>query len=597
MRLLIRFKNSSFLFLGMSFGQFFLAHVLFAADPDCKGLLGDHPSFVQVVAKALSSSNPKLTSPEILDGYVSLLVDEASHLNIDSQIKSSLEDSYFKYLDQLEKTKAQISQSDLLLLEERFEAYDADHNPHLSVRSGDFRKKSEIKELEVKRMDSRLQYFTEVLANHKAILKALKDNDQRLKKVENIYLLTKDKIAREIESVKNDQRTKAYEKEFLARLDFIEKYAKANLKKLDDQVEVSKFCSELRKRPFVDKDILNESIADTRKHHRLSSFSDKGDPWSDPVALLPDEIADLKGFLARKLVLQDPQGMSDYLNDKNAYHIRLMKELDALLRSPPLEDYFEKSPLPFTGLFASDFAHIRESLLSARESLHQTIPSILDKNFSQQGAKTPKEVMSQSQDMMNEIASHYSSMDFSKLKARTRTRDGGEDILIAEHPSYATIGLFNPEVEAHISKHFFKTTYDKEMFDDLIQSNFFPKNFFQQIADQRVAGIFNEASDKTGHSFFPPWIQMDVVFDALNAHGPFQKWRRSTDTSTAGLTHKEFNIRLEGNSYTVRVAACRTKSCSGGYRLGELVTLFPVQGKEVYMYKKDAQGNLVLTLY
>ena len=597
MRLFNLLKNSSFLFVGMSFGQLFFAHVLFAADPDCKGFLGDHPSFVEVAAKNISSSNAKLTSPEILDGYVSRLVDEASHLNIDSKIKSSLEDSYFKYLDQLEKVKDQISQSDLLLLEERFESYDADHNPQRSAMDSESRKKYEKKISEIGLMDSRLQSFTEVLANHQTILKAIKENDQRLKKVENIYLSTKDKISREIEKVKNDQRTKAYEKEFLARLDFIEQYAKKNLKKLDDQIEVSKFCSELRKRPFVDKDILNESIADTRKHHRLSSFSDKGDPWSDPVALLPDEIADLKGFLAKKLVLQDPQGINDYFNDKNAYHVRLIKVLDALFKSPPLSEYFEDSPLPYTGLFASDFAHIRESLLTARESLHQTIPSVLNKDFSQQGALTPKEVMSQSQDMMNEIASHYSSMDFSKLKARTRTRDGGEDILIAEHPSYATIGLFNPEVEAHISKHFFKTTYDKEMFDNLIQDNFFPKNFFQQIADERVTKIFNEASDKTGHSFFPPWIQMDVVFDALNAHAPFQKWRRSTDTSTTGLSHKEFNIRVEGTSYTVRVAACRTKSCSGGYRLGELATLFPVQGKEVYMYKKDAQGNVVLTLY
>ena len=597
MRLFKGVKNNCVFVVLMGLVQLFFSHFLFAVGFDCKEFLEDHPSFVEVAAKAVSNLNVKLSNSDTVDKYVTRLVDEASHLSVDSKVISSLEDSFFKYLDELEKTKAQISQGDLLLLEERFEAYDADHNPHVNLKSGNFRKKSEIKELEAKRMDSKLQYFTEVLKNHTSVLKAIKENDQKLKKVENIYKSTKEKIAREIEKIKNDTRTKDYEKEFLARLDYVEKYAKANLKKLDDQVEVSKICSELRKRPFIDKDILNESISDTRKHHRLSSFSDKGDPWSDSVALIPREIVELKGFLVRKIVLQDPQGMSDYLNNKNAYHIRLMKELDALLKNPPLEDYFEKSPLPFTGLFASDFAHLRESLLAARESINQTLPSVLDKNFSQQGVKTPKEVMSQSQDRMNEIASHYSSMDFSKLKARSRTRDGGEDILVAEHPSYATIGLYNPEVEAHISKHFFKTTYDKEMFDDLIQDNYFPKNFFQQIADQRVASIFNEASDKTGHSFFPPWIEMDVVFDALNAHEPFQKWRRSVDPSTSSLSDKEFNIVLEGFTYSVRVAVCRSQSCSGGYRLGELATLFPVKGKEVYMYKKDAQGNAVLTLY
>jgi hypothetical protein len=597
MRLSKAVKNNLVFVVLAGLGQLFFPRFLSAVGFDCKGSLGDHPSFVEVAAKAFSNHNVKLSTPDSVDRYVTQLVDEATHLNIDSKVISSLEDSFFKYLDELEKTKVQISQGDLLLLEERFEAYDADHNPHVSLRSRSFRKKSEITELEVKRMESRLQYFTEVLKNHPTVLKAINENEQKLKKVENIYNSTKAKIAREIEKIKNDSRTKDYEKEFLARLDYVEKYAKTNLKKLDDQIEVSKLCSDLRKRSFVDKDILNESVADTRKHHRLSSFSDKGDPWSDSVALIPDEIAELKGFLVRKIVLQDPQGMSDFLNDRNAFQIRIMKELDVLLKEPPLEDFFEKSPLPFTGLFASDFAHLRESLLSARESINQTLPSVLDKNFSQQGARLPKEIISQSQVVMNEIASHYSSMDFSKLRARMRTRDGGEDILIAEHPSYATIGLYNPEVEAHISKHFFKTTYDKEMFDILMQDNYFPKNFFQQIADQRVASIFKEASDKTGHSFFPPWIQMDVVFDALNAHEPFQKWRRSVDTSTSALSDKEFNVLLEGFAYSVRVAVCRSHACSGGYRLGELVTVFPVRGKEVYMYKKDAQGNTVLKVY
>ena len=590
--------KNDFIFIGfISFAHFFFARPLIASGLGCTGFLGDHPSFVEVAAKALSGQNVKLSSPEMVDKYVTHLVDEASLLKIDPKIKSDLEDSFLKYLDQLEKTKAVIPQSDLFLLEERFEAYDADHNPHLIAHNDTFGKKSEMKVLEVKRIDSRLQYFTDVLENHQAILKAIKENDLKLKKVENIYKTAKEKIAREIEKIKNDPRTKTYEKEFLSKLDFIENYAKANLKKIDDQIEVSKICSDLRKRSFIDKDILNESIADTRKHHRLSSFSDRGDPWSDPVALLPDEIAELKGFLARKIVLQDPQGMFDYLNNRNAYYFRLIKVLDALFKAPSLSDSFEESPLPFTGLFASDFAHLRESLLIAREAIHQTIPSVLDKNFSQQGAKLPKEILSQSQTAMNDIASHYLSMDFSKLRARMRTRDGGEDVLIAKHPSYASIGLFNPEVEAHISNHFFKTTFDKEMFDELIQENYFPKNFFQQIADQRVASIFNEASDKTGHSFFPPWIEMDVVFDALNAHEPFQKWRRSTDASTSGLSHKEFNIVLEGYTYTIRVAACRVQSCSGGYRLGELATIFPVKGKEVYMYKKDAQGKAVLTLY
>ncbi|MEI7441699.1 MAG: hypothetical protein WCK43_08755, partial [bacterium] len=181
----MRLKLSSFLFLGGMLFQSFFALYLIAKDPDCKEFLGNAPSH-QVF---------KFTTGSDLDPYVTHLADKAPNL----KIKGELEQSYFEFLEEFEKVKDKISKQDMALLEKRFEDYEIDHNPlHADPKDTLF---------EIKRVDSILKYFKEILANHEIVLKAFKENEQKLSKVENLYKDTKAKIAREIEKVKNDPRT------------------------------------------------------------------------------------------------------------------------------------------------------------------------------------------------------------------------------------------------------------------------------------------------------------------------------------------------------------------------------------------------------
>ena len=571
----MRLKLSSFLFLGGMLLQPFFALSLSAKDPDCKEFLGG----------AASHKNFRFTTGSELEPYVTHLADKAPNL----KIKGELEQSYFEFLEEFEKVKDKISKQDMALLEKRFEDYEVDHNP-LHADTKDTLS-------EIKRVDSKLKYFKEILANHEIVLKAFKENEQKLSKVENLYKDTKAKIAREIEKVKNDPRTKAYSAEVEKRIKFIEDYAQKNLMNVPDRIHVLKLSTELKEQPIVAEDILDESMSDTRKHHRLSSFSDKGDPWSDPVALLPDEISELSHLVSRKVVLQDPDGLHDYIHNQAVYFKRLMKVMDELHQTPALENALEASPLPYTSLFAADFSQLRESLLSARQALTQTLPSVLDKRFSSQGAEIPKDVIERSRKTILDVSSHYETMDFSQLKTRLRARDGGGDILNTEHPSYATIGLLNPEVEAHIKRHFFNDPLSKEMHQWLIETEYFPKDFHEQLAREKVNSIMKNAGDKKDHSLFPPWMEADTLFNALNADIYYQSWRRGVDPSAKGLSDKELHLLLDGELYTLRVAVCRSQSCTGNYKLGELVTVFPLKGKGVHMFKKDSHGNMVLTVF
>lgn len=480
----------------------------------------------------------------------------------DPKARSLLEDAFLEYGAALEEAKKHNSAEDILFLENQLNEY--------FDRSGATGDMHQVP-FNARELHRRLKLSTEALNKAALMIDELRPSEQQFSKTSDLIDKIEAKIEAQKTRINSDPRTQRYITEAKAVIDRLKLAAQKRIKDPKKLSEYLKKCDELKENEFIK---TNADRSGEAPGSRQSS-----------LALHPSNIYSLLFDLA----------VGENAGDAT---FSAASELKRLSGHNNLEIAYTNTPLPLFGQLASDQAILDDYVNKSRYSKFGIIEQHLtqipaDEKIGEIGNVEEQKIASA---RLQSLVKHYSDFSLDSGTEAARAKDGGANFVVGRKNLYPSIGLKQREVEAHIGMHFTGDDVipnidsdEKSRYENDFKSSGVMRTLFSRL-DNKISYI----RDKDTHSVFPFWISPNNVFETLDSHTGFQSWRTSEDSSTNSTSSKDFNLKIKGETYTVRVASCRSrKGCVGGYTFGEIITVFPVKGPKLIRYAKDPQSGIL----